>query len=31
MILYHGSTVVVENPKIIKSEIGRDFKIYRIF
>jgi len=25
MILYHGSTVVVENPKIIKSEIGRDF------
>lgn len=25
MILYHGSNVVVKNPKIIASEIGRDF------
>lgn len=25
MILYHGSTVAVERPQIIKSEIGRDF------
>lgn len=25
MILYHGSTIAVENPEIIKSEIGRDF------
>lgn len=25
MILYHGSDVKVENPKIIKSEKGRDF------
>ena len=25
MILYHGSTVVVDHPKIIKSEVGRDF------
>lgn len=25
MILYHGSTVVVEMPKIIKTEYGRDF------
>ena len=25
MILYHGSDVEVENPKIIKSEKGRDF------
>ena len=25
MILYHGSDVEVKNPKIIKSEIGRDF------
>ncbi len=25
MILYHGSVVVVENPEIIKREIGRDF------
>ncbi|MCI9210002.1 MAG: DUF3990 domain-containing protein [Eubacterium sp.] len=25
MILYHGSTVVADHPKIIKSEVGRDF------
>ena len=25
MILYHGSVVVVENPEIIKREIGRNF------
>ena len=25
MILYHGSNVVVEDPQIITSEIGRDF------
>lgn len=25
MILYHGSSVIVENPKIVRSEIGRDF------
>ena len=25
MILYHGSNVVVERPKIIKTELGRDF------
>lgn len=25
MILYHGSTVVVKEPKILKSEVGRDF------
>ncbi len=25
MILYHGSNVVVETPKIIKTETGRDF------
>lgn len=25
MILYHGSTIAVEKPEIIKSEIGRDF------
>lgn len=25
MILYHGSNVIVENPKIIKTEQGRDF------
>lgn len=25
MILYHGSDVIVETPKIIKSESGRDF------
>lgn len=25
MILYHGSNVVVEAPKIIRAEIGRDF------
>lgn len=23
--MYHGSTIVVDHPKIIKSEIGRDF------
>ena len=25
MILYHGSDVIVENPKIIQSEKGKDF------
>lgn len=25
MILYHGSNVVVQDPEIMKSEIGRDF------
>ena len=25
MILYHGSTVEVQQPRILKSEIGRDF------
>ena len=25
MILYHGSTVEIKDPRIIKSEIGRDF------
>ncbi|MDC7289836.1 DUF3990 domain-containing protein [Blautia schinkii] len=25
MILYHGSTIAVEHPEIIKSEVGRDF------
>lgn len=25
MILYHGSVVAVENPEIVKREIGRDF------
>lgn len=25
MILYHGSTVIVKEPHIIKNEIGRDF------
>lgn len=25
MILYHGSNVIVETPKIIKTEYGRDF------
>ena len=25
MIVYHGSTVVVELPQIIKTEYGRDF------
>lgn len=25
LILYHGSTVLVENPRILKSERGRDF------
>ena len=25
MILYHGSDVEFKNPKIIKSEKGRDF------
>ena len=25
MILYHGSNVIVENPKIIQSEKGKDF------
>lgn len=25
MILYHGSTSIVEKPKIIESDIGRDF------
>ena len=25
MILYHGSNIVVNKPKIIKTEIGRDF------
>lgn len=25
MILYHGSTVTVETPEVIKAEIGRDF------
>jgi hypothetical protein len=25
MKLYHGSTLVVDNPRIIKSEQGRDF------
>lgn len=25
MILYHGSTEVVETPRIIRAEIGRDF------
>lgn len=25
MILYHGSTVEVKNPKILTNEIGRDF------
>lgn len=25
MILYHGSNVIVETPKIIKSESGHDF------
>ncbi len=25
MILYHGTTLTIEKPKIIESEIGRDF------
>ncbi len=25
MILYHGSNVIVDSPKIIKTELGRDF------
>mgnify|MGYP000275074936 CR=1 FL=1 len=25
MILYHGSTLEVQQPRILKSEIGRDF------
>jgi hypothetical protein len=25
MVLYHGSTVIVQEPKVIKNEIGRDF------
>ena len=25
MILYHGSNIVVNKPKIISTEIGRDF------
>lgn len=25
MILYHGTTLEIKNPEIIKSEIGRDF------
>ena len=25
MILYHGSTVIVDYPRIINNEIGRDF------
>lgn len=25
MILYHGSVIIVENPQILKNEIGRDF------
>ncbi|MBQ8490065.1 MAG: DUF3990 domain-containing protein [Pseudobutyrivibrio sp.] len=25
MILYHGTTIEIKEPKIIKSEIGRDF------
>lgn len=25
MILYHGSTIEITNPQIIKTEIGRDF------
>ena len=25
MILYHGSTMEVSQPRILKSEIGRDF------
>ena len=25
MILYHGSTMEVSQPRIFKSEIGRDF------
>ncbi len=25
MILYHGSNVIVDSPKIIKTEFGRDF------
>lgn len=25
MILYHGSTIEIKEPKIIKSEVGRDF------
>ena len=25
MILYHGSTMEVSQPHILKSEIGRDF------
>lgn len=25
MVLYHGSSMVVESPQIIRSEIGRDF------
>lgn len=25
MILYHGSTMIVDSPKIIKTEFGRDF------
>jgi hypothetical protein len=26
MKLYHGSTVIVDTPRIIKTEIGRDFR-----
>ena len=29
MILYHGSTVEVQQPRILKSEIGRDFGFLR--
>ena len=25
MILYHGTTLRIEQPRIIQSEIGRDF------
>ena len=31
MILYHGSDVEVKNPKIIKSEKGRDFGCALVF
>lgn len=27
MVLYHGSIITVEHPKIIRNEIGRDFDI----
>ena len=25
MTLYHGSTVTVEEPRILESDVGRDF------